>query len=289
MALLGKGPCDLSGWEPDETCLKLPDTTTPEQRLFWQRVAAEILYNRTGQRFGDGCSHTVRPCRRKCLDGFIDLLRFPGGVANSTGGWIPYIGPDGEFRNASLCGCRTDCHCGSELCQIELPGPIRDITRVDVNGTVLNSACYFSYDARFLILRPDVVEQIHPDLDVTCWPTCQDLSKPAGQDGTFSVTYSVGLAVPFMAQAAMAEIMNHLASQCNGCGCGADARQNLQRLSRQGVQLEFADAQQVFTDGRIGLPLADLFVQTYNPGALPRAMRVLSPDSPKRPRIELGY
>lgn len=288
MALLGKGPCTLAGWEPDEACLKLPDGTTEAQRTFWRRVAAEILYMRTGQRFGDGCDHRVRPCRKACMDGYLDLLRFPGGVANSTSGWVPYVGSDGEFRNAALCGCKTDCHCGNELCQIELPGPIRDITQVDIGGTVIDSAAYFSYDARFLVLRPDVMEALHPELD-PCWPTCQDLSKPSGLPDTFSVVYSIGVAVPFMAGAAMSEIMNHLAQTCSGCGCGSDARQNLQRLSRQGVDLEFADPQQVFTDGRIGLPISDLFVQTYNPGGLPRQMRVLSPDAPRRPRIELGY
>lgn len=287
MALLGKGPCELNGWGPDEACLKLPDGTTDEQRELWRRVAAEILYNRTGQRFGDGCAHTVRPCRKKCADGWASRLNFwPAGYNGSP--WIPYVDVNGDMRNASLCGCSTDCHCGSELCQIELPGPIRDIVQVDINGTVLDSSVYFSYDARFLVLRPEVAD-VHPDLDITCWPMCQDLSKLAGQPDTFSVTYSIGLAVPFMAQVAMSEVMNHLAQQCDGCGCGAGARQNLQRLSRQGVELEFADAQQVFTDGRLGLPLADMFIQTYNPGGLPRAMRVFSPDAPRRPRIQLGY
>lgn len=289
MALLGKGPCTLAGWEPDEACLKLPADTTPEQRQFWQRVAAEILYNRTGQRFGDGCTHAVRPCRKSCTDQYRWLWQGQtlGSGYRMTGGFIPYMA-GGEMYNATVCGCETDCHCGSELCQIELPGPILDITKVDINGTEINKALYFSYDARFLVLRPEVAD-VHPELGITCWPMCQDLSRPPEQPNTFTVYYSVGIAVPFMAAAAMSEIMNHLASQCNGCGCGADARQALQRLSRQGVELEFADAQQVFTDGRIGLPLADLFVQTYNPGGLPRQMRVLSPDAPKRPKIYLGY
>lgn len=290
MAMLGKGPCELSGWEPDENCLNLPEGTTEAQRELWRRVAAAILYNRTGQRFGDGCSVSVRPCRKSCADAYSRYFnqgQFLGTGFQFTGPYVPYM-VDGEMRNASLCGCATDCHCGSELCEIELPGPIRDIVEVNIDGVVLDSAVYFSYDARFLVLRPEVAD-VHPELGITCWPMCQDLSRPRGLQNTFTVSYSTGIAVPFMAQLAMSEIMNHLAQQCgDGCGCGVGSRQNLSRLSRQGVDLEFADPQEVFTDGRIGLPISDLFVQTYNPGNLPRQMRVLSPDK-RRPRIELGY
>lgn len=286
---LSTGPCQLTGWTPDEDCLKLPDGITQAQRDFYQRVAAEILYMRTGQRFGPGCEHTVRPCRKSCADGWDSrwLTAFPGGVANTTGGWFPVL-VDGDFRNRSVCGCQTDCHCGPELCEIELPGPVYDITQVDINGTIIDKSLYFSYDARFLVLRPEVAD-VHPDLGITCWPTCQDLSQPPGRPNTFSVTYSIGQAVPFMASAAVTEIMNHLAQECSGCGCGAGARQNLQRLSRQGVDLEFMNPQEVFTDGRIGLPISDLFVATFNPDGLTKRSRVLSPDAPKRPKIWLGY
>jgi hypothetical protein len=88
-----------------------------------------------------------------------------------------------------------------------------------------------------------------------------------------------------MGRAALSELAAHYIRGCAGCGCGATAQKNLSRLSRQGVDLQFVDAQQVLTDGRTGLPLVDQFIHAVNPGGLPRAMRVLSPDAPKPPRI----
>lgn len=293
MSTLPIGPCTLDGWQPDESCLKLPSTVTPEQRQFWQRIAAEVLYIRTGMRFGKSCEVTVRPCYGGCNGQDGDGWWFSGPVPlGYNGPFYPYRGADGGIRNWRGCGCGDRCHCGPQLCQLELPGPIFDINEVVIDGTVLDRNTYFAYDGRFLVLHTEDFKALHPTIAAKygdCWPTCQDLTKPARRMDTFSVTYSTGLASPFMAQAAVTELMNHFAGMCDGCGCGTEARQNLSRLSRQGVDLEFADPQQVFTDDRIGLPISDLFVQTYNPAKLPRAMRVFSPDMKRRPRVEQGF
>lgn len=297
MAVISQGPCQLDGWTPDETCLKLPADITEEQRALYQRYAADILYHRTGQRFGPSCGVEVRPCYGGCDGRDGDGWWFSGPVPlGYAGAFYPYRGADGDIRNWRGCGCGDRCHCGPELCKIQLPGPIYDITLVEIDGVEIDKACFFSYDARFLVLNPVAFEARHPELHAKydgCWPRCQDFTKTGGE-GTWSITYSTGLPVPFLAAAAVTELMNHFAGMCSGCGCGTEARQNLTRLSRQGVDLEFADPQQVFTDGRIGLPICDLFVETYNPNKLPRAMRVLSPDvghagGPGRPFIQLGY
>lgn len=294
MAILPTGPCLLDAWQPDETCLKLPATITDEQKQFYQRLAAEILYMRTGQRFGRSCAIEVRPCYGGgCNGADTDGWWFGGPVPlGYNGPFYPYRGADGMIRNWRGCGCGDRCHCGPELCQIELPGPIFDITEVNIDGVVVDSICYVAYDGRYLTLKTEAFKTRHPDLAAKysdCWPTCQDYTKTAPGEGTWSITYSTGVAAPFMAQAAVTELMNHFAGMCDGCGCGTDTRQNLTRLSRQGVDMEFADPQQVFQDDRIGLPICDLFVQTYNPAGLPRAMRVFSPDMKRRPRVEQGF
>lgn len=272
--------CQVWDLETSHGCWDIPDDTPPETILFWQRSASEYLWKATGRRLGPGCPLTVRPCRKSCADGWPGLLRFPGGVANSTGGMIPYI-VAGEFRNAVLCGCTRACHCGPELCDIVLPGPIFDIVEVDINGDILAETEYQTVDGNRLRRTTNTATG-----ENDCWPSCQDLTKRTGLDNTFSVTYRTGLSLSNMAHAAVTQLTAHLIRGCNGgCGCGAGTRQNLQRLSRQGVDLEFADPQEVFTDGRTGIEAVDWFIRTENPYKLGSTLRVLSPDVGTRGRV----
>jgi len=268
-------PCDP--WPTDFTCDTLPEGTSQAVIDRWALVATNYVWAATGRHYGPSCAIRVRPCRKKCMDGYIDLLRFPGGVANSTGGWIPYIGMDGEFRNASICGCTTDCHCGAELCEIELRGPVYDIQSVTVDGVALPVNTYAVHDGRFLTrINPVTVADGYDGL---CWPSCQDMTLPATQPNTFEITYRTGVAIPPLATAAVSALAAHFIRGCNGgCGCGVGTRQNLQRLSRQGVDLEFADPQQLFDDGRTGIEVVDMAIRMLNPQGLASPLRVLSPD-----------
>lgn len=284
---LASGLCSLDGWTLDRSCMDIPAGTTEEVIERWRRVAAELLFGLTGQRFGPSCPVTVRPCRKQCADGFGLLASrffYQGQGYQSTGQFIPYM-RDGMMFNASLCGCDGDCHCGPELCEVYLPGPIYDVVSVDIGGATVDPTTYNVLDGRFLVRRSDVAADAAGG---TCWPSCQDMSLPPGADGTFTVVYRTGIPLPAMGVAALSELASHYIRGCNGCGCGIGAQQNLSRLSRQGVELEFADPQQILEDGRTGLPLTDLFIHTVNPSKLPQAMRVLSPDAPRRPRIWTG-
>lgn len=284
---LASGLCSLDGWELDQSCMDIPVDTPPEVIERWRRVAAELLYGLTGQRFGPSCPVTVRPCRKQCADGFGLLTGrffYQGQGYLSTGQFIPFM-RDGQMFNASLCGCSGDCHCGPELCEVYLPGPIYDVVSVDIDGDTVAPATYNVLDGQFLVRRSDVADDAFGG---KCWPSCQDMSLPPGQPGTFTVVYRTGIPLPAMGVAALSQLAAHYIKGCNGCGCGIGTRNNLSRLSRQGVDLEFADAQQTLADGRTGLPLVDLFIHTVNPSRLPQAMRVLSPDAPRRPRIWTG-
>lgn len=281
------GLCSLDGWTLDRSCMDIPPTTPDDVIERWRRVAAELLYTLTGYRFGPSCPVTVRPCRKTCLDGYGSIFGrlgfWPAGYNGSP--WIPYVGRDGNMYNASLCGCGTDCHCGPELCEVFLPGPVYDIVSVDINGTVVDPLTYNILDGRYLVRRSDVATTAAGG---TCWPSCQDMSLPPGSARTFTVTYRTGVAVPAMGVAALSALAAHYIRGCNGCGCGVGSRQNLSRLSRQGVELEFEPLGTTLADGRTGIDVVDQFIHAYNPGKLPRAMRVLSPDAPRRPRIWYG-
>ncbi|MFI0934575.1 hypothetical protein ACH4RG_22995 [Streptomyces sp. NPDC021019] len=261
------GPCDP--WGPLELCCDVPDGVEEAEVVRWSAVASEILWALSGRRWGP-CPVTVRPCRKKCADsGFYSFQAGAG-----TGPWIPYIGADGVWRNASACGCRTDCSC-TELCEVYLPGPVYDVVSVDVGGVVLPEASY-RVDAPGNLVR----------LDGDCWPECQDMAAPTGAEDTFTVTYRWGLPLSPGALAAAAELTCHYLKGCSPGACGCRAAKNLTRLVRQGVEIEMPDPSVVYAEGRTGLPLADAWLSAVNPYGMSSASRVYSPDY-RRPRVQL--
>jgi hypothetical protein len=268
-------------WPVNDVCDEIPDDN-PAMRDFWILVASQYLWSMTGRRIGPSCPITVRPCRKACGETYWPLNFWPAGWRGFP--WIPYVGRDGNMYNASLCGCRTECHCGPEMCEIRLRGPVYDIVSVDLDGTVISPTTYHVYDGERLVrLNPSPL----PDgQDANCWPTCQNLTAAPGSQDTFTVTYRTGLEVPTIGVAAVSALAAHFIRGCgDGCGCGVGTRQNLQRLTRQGVELEFADPQELFDDGRTGIEIVDFFIRTMNPQGLASPLRVLSPDAPKYGKV----
>lgn len=283
MAPLDSHMCDVWSLDTTNACWDIPDTTPQTTIDFWNRAASEYLWKRTGRRLGPNCPVTVRPCKKSCADGWASRLSFwPAGYNGSP--WIPYIGTDGEFRNATLCGCAANCHCGPELCDVVLPGPIYDVTEVTVDGVVLDPGEYQTVDGNRL-RRLTSIPAGEPVNE--CWPSCQDLSRPDTMAETFAVTYRTGLLLSTMARAAVTQLTAHFIRGCSGCGdgCGGGGlRQNLQSKSRQGVDLEFVDPQQIFNDDRTGIEVVDWFIKSENPLGLGSTLRVLSPDAGTRGR-----
>ena len=281
---LQSGLCSLDGWTLDQSCMDIPDNTPPEVIERWRLVAAELLFALTGNRFGPSCPVTVRPCRKTCAESYGYLFnqgQFLGAGFQFSGPFVPFMS-QGRMYNASLCGCTSTCHCGPELCEVYLPGPIYDIVSVDVDGEVVDPLTYGVLDGRFLVRSSATPEDAEGG---TCWPSCQDMSLIPGQPNTFTVVYRTGIPLSALGAAALSALAAHYIRGCNGCGCGVAPPQNLSRLSRQGVELEFASPQQLLSDGRTGIEIVDQFIHAVNPSGLPRAMRVVSPDSPRPPRI----
>jgi hypothetical protein len=283
---LASGLCELDGWTLDPTCMSIPDDTSPEVIERWRLAAAELLFGLSGNRFGPSCPITVRPCRKSCAESFglFSRVLYQGQQYQSTGQFIPYM-DRGLMFNASLCGCASQCHCGPELCEVYLPGPVYDIVSVDIGGELVDESTYSILDGRYLV-RNDTAPADTPG--GTCWPSCQDMSRFPGQDDTFTVTYRTGIPLSEMGRQALTKLTEHYIQGCAGCGCGAGARQNLARLSRQGVDLEFESVGDVLKDGRTGIEIVDQWLHMVNPSKLPRQMRVLSPDSPRPPRVWYG-
>lgn len=261
---LQTGPCDA--W-PTALCCDVPEGMEQEDVDRWTRIASQILWALSGRRLGP-CPVTVRPCRRACLDG--TPVSFQAGVG--SGPWVPYIGSDGLWRNASVCGCKSDCSCG-ELCEVYLPGPVYDVVTVNVGGEDLVPEAY-RVDSPGLLVRTDG----------ECWPDCQDMAAPPGEPDTFTVEYRIGLPLDDAAVAAVSELTCHYLKGCApGGGCGCKSNRNLTRLVRQGVEMEMPDPTLIYAEGRTGLPMVDLWLSVMNPYRLTSPSRVYSPDF-KRPR-----
>ncbi|MFZ3595037.1 hypothetical protein [Streptomyces sp. BH104] len=263
-------PCDP--WDVDLSCCDLPDDADPEVTDRWVQVASTILWALSGRRWGPSCPVTVRPCRSSCLDEY-------GIRWGEYGTRVPYKAADGLWRNAAVCGCRTDCSC-TELCEVALPGPVYDIQSVDVDGEILtapdpDNGVIGSYrvDAPGLLVRTDG----------ECWPDCQDMAAPPGTPGTFTVIYRTGLHLDAAAIAAVSELACHYIKGCGGASCGCKSNKNVTRISRQGFDMEMADPTLIYSEGRTGLPLADAWLAAVNPGRLTSPSRVYSPDY-RRPR-----
>jgi hypothetical protein len=258
---LHTSPCEP--W-PVSLCCELPDDLDPAVVERWQRVATQILFRMSGMRWGPSCPITVRPCRRACLDSYPLTVQW-----GTVGPWVPYIDASGAWRNASVCGCRGDCSCG-ELCEIKLEGPVHDIVSVQDGAQTLVPEAY-RVDAPNLLVRTDG----------GCWPRCQDMAAPCGTEGTLCVTYRVGLPLDDAAIAAVSEMTCELIKACpetaGSCGpCRLPATAT--RVLRQGVEIERADLTTIFSQGRTGLPMVDMWLAAVNPYGLASPSRVLSPD-----------
>ncbi|MGX1514040.1 hypothetical protein [Streptomyces collinus] len=258
------GPCEPWPFEP---CCDVSGHSE-EAVARWVEVASSILWRLSGMRWGP-CPVTVRPCRRACLEASPFLIRWGA----TAGPWIPYQDTAGKWRNASVCGCKSDCSCG-ELCEIYLPGPVYDVTEVNLGGQILAAGLEYRLDAPGRLVR----------LGGGCWPTCQPMDKEPGEEGTLTVTYRWGLPLDAAAIAAVSELACHLLRGCGGSGsCGCKANRNVTRLQRQGVEIEM-DPTLIYAEGRTGLPMTDLWLAAVNPGRLSSPSRVYSPDF-KRPRV----
>ncbi|MFF4292086.1 hypothetical protein ACFY0N_00345 [Streptomyces vinaceus] len=260
-------PDVCSPW-PTELCCDVTDVD-PDLVTRMTAVASQILFRLSGRRWGPSCPVTVRPCRKTCLD------EWPRSWFswNSGSPWIPYMGEDGLWRNASVCGCSGDCSCG-ELCELYLPGPVYDVVSVQEGAVTLPAEAY-RVDGSGTLLRTDG----------GCWETCQDLAADVGEENTLAVTYRTGLQLDESAIMAVSELVCHLLKSCGGSSCGCKIGRNVTNLTRQGVTMDMADPTTLFEEGRTGLPITDMWLMATNPYRMTSASRVYSPDF-KRPRIQ---
>ena len=260
--MTSNGPC--ATWPIVFSCDAAVAAASPTQEQVAKDSATFVLWALSGRRYG-ACTVTIRPCRR-------DLV--PTGWHEWGSGYRPVL-YNGEWSNT--CGHQVSCSCTS-VSEIRLPfGPVSqgDIVSVKIDGATIPANGY-RIDNYGTLVRLGGDE----------WPACQDLLLADTAVGTWSVTYEYGEDVDAMGLVAAGELAcEFLKAIVSGSGA-CRLPQRVQSLSRQGVSVTLLDPQDFLADGRTGLPLADLWLASVNPGSLSSRPVVLNADTYRNgPRI----
>lgn len=270
-AVLPYAPC---GWVPTaipgSPCCN--PTTDPAIVTQANGIASALIFALTGRQFG-ACSVTVRPCKPKTCDP-LTLAQViywdsrPGplglGAAGNLGvlSYFPTL-VGGEVFNIA-CGCPTGC-CKCEAdCEVLLPGPIASISDVTVDGVTLDPAHYRVVDGNTLVFATGFC------------PGCQDYNLPAGNVGTWTVTYAVGTPVPAELNFAAGLYAQEIAKSLIGDkSCSLPER--VMSVTRSGVTTQFFDPTSLLNNGLTGLTIVDQIIKATNPAGLTQPPRVWFP------------
>lgn len=227
-------------------------------------LASNFLWAATGRRYGV-CTLTVRPSQSH--RGELSYQAYPvipGSQAELGQPGGPFLF-GGRWFNA---GCQSAC-CGNSACAIVLRGPVASVDEVLVGGEVVPASAYRVDLAMgaYLLVR----------IDGECWPMCQNFTAEPGEEGSFEVTYGIGLPLPAALQVAAALLACEYAKHLTGGACALPAR--MTRLSRQGVEVEVAPPDP--GEGTTGIKMVDDVIATLNPGKRRSPPVVLSLDLPE--------
>lgn len=256
-------------WPIDEGCLTGWDGLDPAVQQRSIEFASATLRRLTGYRVG-GCPVTVRPCKPSCADlmrtpSYYDMLAFGAGLS----GFWPHIGTDGLWINS--CGCRTDCNCG-EICEVSLPPPVGRVDTVRIDGVDLIANLDYRVDGNRLVWV---------DSTRDCgWPSCQDMTKPDTEVGTFSVTYLNAYPVDTLGAYAAGVLASEFAKACTGGKCRLPS--GITSIARQGIAMDFATG--AFPNNLTGIREVDAYIGLWNPTPIRQGATVWSPDV-KSPRV----
>lgn len=274
------GPCQA--WTTEDAvaacCGTDSDTSVLQDALV---AASQTLYELSGKRFAGTCERRVRPCATGCAGpwgSWTGMAWAPNGYDFGVYGHWQHLNPVAY----QPCGC-------SPLSRVPLAGHATDVLEVTVDGAILDAAQYRLDEHRWLTRLPDPAD---PDVRLS-WPGCQDLEADEMEDGTFSVLYEYGLRPPTAGVLAAAELACAIHRTCAGGGAAETCPlpNGVVKIQRQGITIElspFAAWGQHDGAWRTGLPLTDMFLNTYNPLGHRRRAVAWSPDTPRYPRPQPG-
>lgn len=245
--------CD---WPIDRSCLPpLPELgtspTAEEQaahnlelmrRSNAEDIAVHVLWALSGRQFG-ACATTARPCRSYAQGfGYSSTV-----LTLDAGQWVNW--PCGCIGGCSVTGPRV----------VHLPGPVASITEVRIDGAVLDESGY-QLEGNALYRKDGA------------WPS-QDLGRPLGEPGTWSVTYARGNPVPAGVDKLVGQLAREFVAACDDEDTCRLSR-TVVATTRRGVSHEF-DPTKILAAGKTGLSEVDLWLSAVNPHRLQQAPEVL--------------
>jgi hypothetical protein len=242
--ILGSMPCEV--WtgpaEVAECRPGLLDEAPLEKPIRW---ATDILFALSGHRFTGACERTVRPCQP---------------CSHSCHRWAE----DPYARHRGCASCAPS--------QIRLDGIWQTVTEVKVDGAILVSARWRLDENRWLVRLPDA------DGARAYWACSQRLDLADTEEGTFSVTGTVGIPVPHGGRMAAAELAAEFALACSGKEKECRLPRRITSIVRQGINIALADNFEFLKEGRTGLYAVDLWLASVNPTGSERQAVIASPD-----------
>jgi hypothetical protein len=214
-------------------CVGCKDGLSDADIVRFGQMAGERLWETTGRVFGV-CEVTIRPCAAQSEPAsmwrstFWGRGPYPWAPSMGNGSWVPVL-IGGQWTNIT-CGCvGWQCRCTLDgPTVLKLPGPVREISEVKVDGVVIPEASY-RVDYNRLLIRTDGAT----------WPATQNLLLDDTEPDTFTVTYERGIPVPIGGQIAAAV----LAAEMQKASCGDKTcrlPERLQTVTRQGVTVGVA-------------------------------------------------
>lgn len=204
-------------------------------------AAVGVLWALTGRQYGC-CPVIVRPRAEQIVQDPLVV----GGYATLD---------NGEWKNLT---------CGGTATVIDLPGPVCGITEITLDGEVLPPEGYTLEGSRLYRLDGE-------------WPT-QDLTRPLGEPGTWSVQYEQGLPPPAGADVMVGILAKDFWNACTGGKCRLPRR--VSTVSRQGVTYQKVDPTDIYEQGATGISEVDLWIAAVNPYRHRQPPAVSSPDWP---------
>ena len=173
-----------------------------------------------------------------------------------TGGCVgPWKSSDGAWHNAA----------GRDCCRVLLAHqPVESIVSVSVDGVLLDPDAYVA-DGAWLRRRG------------ACWSCAGDCDDPP-----LAVVYRAGFPLPATTGYAVGEVGCELLAAMRGDTCRLPSRAI--SITRQGVTVQLADGADLAKRRRLGLVLADAWLELVNPHGLRSMSRVYSPDLARQGR-----
>lgn len=194
--------------------------------------ASLIMYYLTGRQFGGTCQATVRPCV-PCFD--------------------------------CVCSCGS---CKPQQVNLGL-WPVTELISVRAGGETVTggglTGVYHIDEYRYLV-RDDGDVFPHGGSTYALAGGPHDTDASGVDNFVFEVTVNYGMPIPRLLTRATRAMANQLVNRCLDKPCALPER--VTSVSRQGVSMTVASAEDLLKDGRTGIYEVDLAIQVFNPKKL---------------------